>query len=444
MPLFELEEGTTRKFYRIELEGTAVRLTWGRIGTRGESKLVTQPSTAEAQAEYDRQVLKRKERGYRLVVDERAPHDPQATQKKHVAGRTPVKTARFLFTHRKKGQFVWLEVRGDALLVAEGPLGEEPHVAPRTDRCADAAAAVKKRDGLMAHYLAQGYQLAAAAGAAEKPRREKRQLHRNAALEGAVRENLDDEGRWRVLEDWLLERGGWQGELVAADRSGSVNDAAEARGRGMELLLGPRHAALSKAVSEPQWRAGFLRRAHFDPGSSSRVNRLELFEAFLQAPAAALIEQLGLTLHSTEEVEAHLSALTSTRAALRSLKLVFSLHLPAPVDGAWLAPFEGLKSLTLIGPFELTGTDPLPALSELSICPRPLDIGALERLFSNPFPSLRALQLTFWDTGPLERLAPLLEKLPLNRLTLRGDARATAPLMNTLSRGPLAALLGSP
>jgi predicted DNA-binding WGR domain protein len=34
--LYELEEGTSRKFYRIELVGLRVELWWSRIGSTGQ------------------------------------------------------------------------------------------------------------------------------------------------------------------------------------------------------------------------------------------------------------------------------------------------------------------------------------------------------------------------------------------------------------------------
>src|SRR6185436_20611602 len=40
MPLYELEEGTSRKFYRIELHGNRVHLNWGRIGSEGEHQVL--------------------------------------------------------------------------------------------------------------------------------------------------------------------------------------------------------------------------------------------------------------------------------------------------------------------------------------------------------------------------------------------------------------------
>src|SRR5471032_1912547 len=109
MPLFELVEGASRKFYRIEHEGTRVSLHWARIDTKGEREILELATEAEALAEYNRQIEKRRDRGYSLVVDEAVPHDA-ATHR--LARAAPLsKSPRFLFVHRRGKRFAWVEAR---------------------------------------------------------------------------------------------------------------------------------------------------------------------------------------------------------------------------------------------------------------------------------------------------------------------------------------------
>jgi predicted DNA-binding WGR domain protein len=158
MALFELEEGTSRKFYRVELDGKRVVMHWGRIGSAGTRKVIELGSEAEAKREYDSQVWKRREHGYALVVDESKPRDPEAAREKANAdalakGAPLTKNARFHFVHQKKRIGAWLEVRGSTLVRGDdtGALVETKHASERD--------ATRARDAATAKLLAEGWAL---------------------------------------------------------------------------------------------------------------------------------------------------------------------------------------------------------------------------------------------------------------------------------------------
>jgi predicted DNA-binding WGR domain protein len=158
VPLYELEEGTSRKFYRIERVGARVELSWGRIGSAGQRKVIECDSEMEAQREYDAQIWKRREHGYRLVVDESKPHDPEAARakandEKLTRGAPLTKNARFHFVHPKKRTSVWLEVRGSTLVRGDGDRD------PITTAYASAAEATRARDAATAKLIAEGFRL---------------------------------------------------------------------------------------------------------------------------------------------------------------------------------------------------------------------------------------------------------------------------------------------
>lgn len=67
MPRYEFVEGSSSKFWQIELEGTSFTTTYGRIGTEGQSSLKEWPSEAKAKAEYDKLVAEKVKKGYVLV-----------------------------------------------------------------------------------------------------------------------------------------------------------------------------------------------------------------------------------------------------------------------------------------------------------------------------------------------------------------------------------------
>jgi len=64
MRRFEFQEGTSSKFWEVELSGVDVTTTWGRIGTAGQSKTKSFATPAKAQAEHDALVKEKVGKGY--------------------------------------------------------------------------------------------------------------------------------------------------------------------------------------------------------------------------------------------------------------------------------------------------------------------------------------------------------------------------------------------
>jgi predicted DNA-binding WGR domain protein len=419
VPLYEFEEGSSRKFYRIELAGTRVHLNWGRIGTDGEHQVLVHATEQEARAEYDRQRAKRTyERGYRLVVDEDAPHDPESVARERLAKPAPLSDSpRFLFVHRKQQRFAWVEARGAMLLHAEG-LQAEVTKPPTQKPCGSAAAAVRERDAMVAKWLRKGYELDTF-GVKEPPKRRapKPVLHENLELERVVAEDAFDDARWQVLEDWLLEReDDARAELVRFEKAGQRADEAEARGKVLPSLLGPKHAAIAKALVGSEWRAGFLLAFRFhEPKRSSEA----LFAALLAAPAARLVRELELELELPIRAPALCTRLAMATCArsirLLDITLTSQADTPAELDGELLRNLVRLERLRVRAP-------------ELRL----RNIGAL--------PGLRALEVMLGSVDELRRLVG--ESLPVNELTLdvRRIVWRDAPRLPNLTR-PLAPLL---
>jgi predicted DNA-binding WGR domain protein len=72
----------------ITLAGKTLTLRWGRLGTRGQSKVTQFASDDEARREYDNAVREKRSEGYRLVdgIEENAAPAPVSA---HSAGRAP-------------------------------------------------------------------------------------------------------------------------------------------------------------------------------------------------------------------------------------------------------------------------------------------------------------------------------------------------------------------
>ncbi|BBL76841.1 WGR and DUF4132 domain-containing protein [Methylomagnum ishizawai] len=68
MRRFELIEGTSRKFWQIQVEDVELTVTFGRIGTNGQTKTKRFPSNAAASAEAAKLVKEKTGKGYREIA----------------------------------------------------------------------------------------------------------------------------------------------------------------------------------------------------------------------------------------------------------------------------------------------------------------------------------------------------------------------------------------
>ena len=80
MRRFEFVEGSSQKFWEIELRGDEFDVRWGRIGTSGQSQTKTFASDAKARAEHDKLVKEKTGKGYVEVGASPSP-TPSPTMK---------------------------------------------------------------------------------------------------------------------------------------------------------------------------------------------------------------------------------------------------------------------------------------------------------------------------------------------------------------------------
>ena len=64
MPRYEFSEGTSNKFWQIELKGSGFTTTYGKIGAAGQTTLKSYGDEATAKKEYDKLVAEKKKKGY--------------------------------------------------------------------------------------------------------------------------------------------------------------------------------------------------------------------------------------------------------------------------------------------------------------------------------------------------------------------------------------------
>jgi uncharacterized protein (TIGR02996 family) len=70
---FELIEGSSRKFWSMELDGKKTIVTFGRIGTKGQRKEKKFRTEATAQKEYDRLIAEKLKKGYKETTPAETP-----------------------------------------------------------------------------------------------------------------------------------------------------------------------------------------------------------------------------------------------------------------------------------------------------------------------------------------------------------------------------------
>lgn len=136
---------------------------------------------------------------------------------------------------------------------------------------------------------------------------------RREALEAEVLAHPDDEGRWLVWADWLLERGLPSGGWI---RQGVPDAVAGAR------ALGTLGGAFARGWLDVEWRRGFPRRVVVrapGPARPGGENPAQLVERVLREPACRFLRALEVDVHSFgsglrtgEAVTAVLSVLADT------------------------------------------------------------------------------------------------------------------------------------
>lgn len=444
MALYEFDEGEDARFYRIELDGPRLNVCWGLIGTSGTQRVIECASEAEAKADFQRLDLERREAGYRLVRDESVPRDRDAAREESLGRASPLsRNPRLSFQNKRRNAFFWLEANGSTLLTAEGTLGQEGKVSPRSEECSSPAAALKKRDRVVASLLAQGYQFAEIDAARPAPRAQHRagSLGQNRALEAAIRAS-PDEANWLALEEWLVAQGDPRAEIVRLEKTGERSAAAQARGRLLKLLLGPKAEQVSLMLAQASWRAGFLRSCRV---SLPERRALDALAEFVGSPASLLLGEIDMWSIHNNEVRDICETLGAApfAAGLRSLAFgVEGDHIS--FDGE-LESLTNLSRLKFYSPTDLRHSPVLDRLEHLWLMPSTRD--GLRALFVPA--GLGAVRGVLLDARKLNRACEPLREQELVEL-LSGSA---APRIETLEvlwagdesvRGLLAALESAP
>lgn len=95
MPRYEFIEGSSSKFWFIELDGTSFTTTYGKIGTDGQTSVKDWDSEDKAKKEYDKLIAEKTKKGYKLVDGDGGAAAPAkaaaASPAKPAAAKEPAK-----------------------------------------------------------------------------------------------------------------------------------------------------------------------------------------------------------------------------------------------------------------------------------------------------------------------------------------------------------------
>lgn len=171
------QEGTSHKFWRIELSGSAHTVTFGKVGTNGQTQTKEFDSEAEAAKSYDKLVAEKLKKGYEETGSAPAAAAPQASAPAPAAAKSKVKAAskasepepeakaapaadarpprELVYQDGSSHKFWRIALEGAGYRVTFGKVGTDGQ--SQTKDCDSKADAAKMYDKLVAEKLKKGY-----------------------------------------------------------------------------------------------------------------------------------------------------------------------------------------------------------------------------------------------------------------------------------------------
>lgn len=199
-------------------------------------------------------------------------------------------------------------------------------------------------------------------------------LPRNEELEALVRAAPDDEERWCVLEDWLLDQHDPRSEMVTHEKAGAAPSAGRIRSKLTAYLFGEGGRALKDAVGANGWRGGYAALAEVDVPAGDPT----WIQLFADAPAFALVRTLTLMLGSGRDANAVLEVLGKAplAAGVQALIIDAPKREGVAIDAALLEPFVLLERVNFMKEGVLYAP-PLERLTRMDLDPSVDELRAL-------------------------------------------------------------------
>ena len=420
MPRYEFTEGSSNKFWEIEIDGTEVTTKWGRIGSDGQSKTKDHGSDEKAQKEYDKLVREKTKKGYELVDDGAADDDAGAPGGDGFA--------RYEFTEGTSNKFWEIRRDGSEVTTRWGRIGTDGQ--EKTKEYDDDEKAQKEYDKLVKAKTKKGY-VAVEASAGDGPKQAVGAAE-NPDLEKPLYENPSNKEAALVYADWLQGEGDPRGELISLHAEGKTKEADALIKKHKDHLLGD----LVQWTEEGdygrnltlKWELGFIKSARVAKCDyDDDANPEEILEALMKHPSAKFIQELTLGMVDFEGENYYGSAIAKLaeagpRPTMRKI-FIGDFEFPDETEISWTGVsgvnalwenYPNLEEVTLqAGEMEI-GDLNLPKLKKLSIVTGGLDEGSQKQLVKAKLPALEELEVWFGRedygfSGGIDAIQPLFE-----------------------------------
>jgi predicted DNA-binding WGR domain protein len=164
VPRYEFSEGSSNKFWEIELDGSSFTTTYGRIGTDGKTTIKEYDSDEQAKKEHDKLVAQKVKKGYELV-DGDGGAAPKPAAKKKVAKKkeaAPKAAAsagalRYELVEGKSSKFWEIQLQGTSFTTTYGRIGTDGKTTIKEYDSEEQAR--KEYDKIIASKVKKGYEL---------------------------------------------------------------------------------------------------------------------------------------------------------------------------------------------------------------------------------------------------------------------------------------------
>lgn len=156
MRRFELKEGTSNKFWEVDVEGSGLTVRFGKIGTAGQTQTKSFPSEEKAKSERDKLIKEKTGKGYSEVKAAEGEKLEAVAEKEPVAAK-PKKSKDA--SEPEESEEGWLDAGNgyrlalkDGKLVAKNPAGKQLASVPKEVKASEAASQLEDvRDWIVAH-----------------------------------------------------------------------------------------------------------------------------------------------------------------------------------------------------------------------------------------------------------------------------------------------------
>ncbi|MGZ3422838.1 MAG: DUF4132 domain-containing protein [Polyangiales bacterium] len=154
MRRFEFKEGTSSKFWEVDVEGSSLTVRFGKIGTAGQTQTKSFPSEGKAESERDKLIKEKTGKGYSEIkadgeakLEAAPPKEPAKPKKEKDAPAAEETEAGWL----DAGNGYRLALK-EGKLVAKNPAGKVLASVPKEVKASEAASQLEDvRDWIAAH-----------------------------------------------------------------------------------------------------------------------------------------------------------------------------------------------------------------------------------------------------------------------------------------------------